>query len=384
MKLKRNKEIDKIICDFVTKSYQLNNLHFSKINFNSRYEHADLYGILKDKDLIDFVLVNISRCRIFRKRTNLAAVGYVCSEKIDDNLKNVFKEVFTDLHKADIPIANLNSKNNKFYSSIGFENTVFQKEFKFNSEYLETYTNDQGNTKVGSWDDLIIQNGAVQLYEVPMHSDDERNTLNRAYWWWNMLDKAYKNMKLAVYFGRVGLPVSYMLFKVNEEKSEVDILEMYAQKAEGLHGIMNFVKKAFPADQITITMPEVSHLEHLISLQNQVNITLKPTTMSRIIDVKSVLEAIKLKEDGSFVLNVTNDGLCPWNIGCWKVIQEDGKMTVKKTEDQPDFTADINSWTKVLIGNLPLNQAIKFGTVKQNNKNNVIIEKGKVTFLDNY
>lgn len=106
--------------------------------------------------------------------------------------------------------------------------------------------------------------------------------------------------------------------------------------------------------------------------------------MSRIIDVKSVLEAIKLKEDGSFVLNVTDDALCPWNIGCWKVIQEDGKMTVKKTEDQPDFTADINSWTKVLIGNLPLNQAIKFGNVKQNNKNNVIIEKGKVTFLDNY
>lgn len=353
--------------------------------FLSRYQHSENYGILNKEKLVNYMMINIFNSRVFRKRTKMAGIGYVSSlrqARGKGNSKKLMREVLTNLHDEGIPYANIASFSERLYRKFGFENTIYKKKYIFDRHalnFLQKPTD--GKYREGTWKDLLVQNGAAQLYEVPLHSTHERNTMNRPFWWWNRIDQSFPHRHLVVYFGRVGLPQAYMFYRLKRGTCYVD--ELYGDQSDGIRGLLNYLAKKIVALRFEITMPEESKLEDYFADQSQLKISLHPFMMTRIIDIEKVIKCMKLIRHGNAIIQVTNDKSCPWNNGSWQLTDDKDGYRVKKISAKPDFSGSINNWTKVLLGDLTLEQAIKMGEISGSKHHRLEFEKGTVTFFDN-
>lgn len=355
---------------------------FKKDNFLSRYQHSDGYGICHDNKLSSYLMLNLFRGRIFTKRIKMAGIGYPISSSQEGELASLIKEVISDNQNKDILALNISSAFEDIVKPFDFETTTEQKIYTFKKDTLTPVEGDfRGKVKEGKWTDLLVQNGAAQLYEVPLHSTDERMTMNRDFWWWNRMDKKYPQRKLAVYFGPVGLPEAYMFYWLSH--NDFYVQEMYGNRGEGIQGLLHYMAKKGDSKTVYhLVMPEESHLEYLLSQENSVKIRVKPLLLTRILNFPKVLACMKPIEQGKFRLNVQNDKLCPKNNGTWEVIAGEKKLQVKKTDEKPDFVGSIASWTQVLLGGLPLDDGIRFGNIRKEGNKKLHFEKGRISFFD--
>lgn len=386
MKIAKNdKNLDKI-SSLVKYAFKKTKEPAKDPNFLSRYRHSIDYGILSDKQLASYLMVNIFNSRVFTKRTKMAGIGYVSSAKEargKGNITKLMREALQDLHKKGIPYANLAPFSERFYRQYGFENTIYQKIYSFdNTAFDHLITPKDGKFKVGSWKDLIVQNGAAQLYEVPLHTTNERNTLNRPFWWWNRLEKYYPGRQLVVYYGRVGLPQAYMFFRIIDGICQVD--ELYADAGIGIRGLLAYLKDKVNCNKYRINMPAESNLENYFPEQQLLNIQIKTYMMSRIIDFEKVVACMKLIHHINAVIKVTDDKLCPWNVGTWQLTFDKDGYRVKKIDAKAEYAGSINAWTKVLLGELTLNQAIDAGEITGLKNPKLDFAKGTVTFYDHF
>ncbi|MBD5431244.1 MAG: GNAT family N-acetyltransferase [Lactobacillus sp.] len=356
----------------------------ANVDFENRYKNSEDYGIISDGKLSSYIMLNIFNYQLFRKRVNVAGIGYIANNNEstgEEKTTKLLKEIIEDLHVKDIAFANIATHYEEFFKQFGFENTIYQKNYQFDSSNINDLADPMGGKiLVGDWHDLEIQNGAVQLYEVPMHTSNERNTMNRSYWWWNKLADQYPTFKLAVYIGRIGLPLAYMFYE--EKSDQIVIPELFSNDAEGIEGLFDWLKQK--NKKITLTMPIASHIEQLCKEEEKIDVYIKPIMMSRIINLDEVLACIKLENNSPIVIEITSDNLCPWNIGKWKVQQSSDKVIVEKTDEEANFSGDINSWNKVFLGNLTIKDAIKLGEIKMNRATMNDVIKGTVTFYDYY
>ncbi len=353
-------------------------------NFMSRYNHSNGYGIFDHQKLASYIMVNLFNSRVFLKRTKMAGIGYVSSAKEargKGNISKLMREVLLDLHKQKIPYANLAPFSERFYRQYGFESTIYQKIYSFKKDALKNLIKPKGgHYRVGTWKNLIVQNGAAQLYEVPLHTTDERNTMNRPYWWWNRLEEYYPGRHLVVYFGRVGLPLAYMFYRIKNNICKIS--ELYGDEGDGIRGLLSYLADQVDCQQFQITMPEESRLEDYFPEQSLLQINTRPFMMTRIIDFDKIISFVKVLHHVNAIIEVTNDELCPWNNDTWQITNDKDGCRVRKVSAKPDFVGSIGAWTKVLMGNLTLPQALKTGEIKGNKNNKLDFEKGTVTFYD--
>jgi predicted acetyltransferase len=104
--------------------------------------------------------------------------------------------------------------------------------------------------------------------------------------------------------------------------------------------------------------------------------------MTRIIDMKQVLEALPLVNNKKLTIEVTDDDIIAENNGIWLVNDAAEETRVRKVETDPDYTASLTNWTQVLLGHLTLKQAVQLGFVKENHPVNTDFVKGEVSFYD--
>lgn len=352
--------------------------------FMVHYQHSDSYGIKNNNILTEFLMTTTFNCRVFTKRTKMAVLSYPEKITVQNKLVN---EVFKSLHKEGIPFVNAEPKKEANSRLFDFDNTVYKKIYRFNHQAIKNIKIPAAGTiKKGSWSDLIIQNGAAQLYEVPLHTTDERNTMNRPYWWWNLQQKLNPERKLAVYFGRIGLPQAYMFYEL--DKHTINVEEFYGTNNEGVRGLLGFLSEIGNQDsKYKINMPSDSHLEDFFTEEEEIEINIVPQLLSRILDFPKILSFMKLTNNESFTVKVEDDQLCPWNNGTWKVSTVDDKLQVipfNESDEMIDFCGKIATWTKILLGEIKLKEAVRWGGIKGNKDKNVDFVKGTVSFFEEY
>jgi len=94
-----------------------------------------------------------------------------------------------------------------------------------------------------------------------------------------------------------------------------------------------------------------------------------------------VLEALLLVNNKKLTIEITNDDIIAENNGVWLIDNAD-EPRVREVETDPDYTASLTNWTKVLLGHLTLKQAVQLGFVKENHPVNTDFVKGDVSFYD--
>lgn len=386
MKLKKNQENLKQIASLVKYAFGKNNDLLHDNNFMSRYDHSNGYGFFNDDKLTSYIMVNKFKSEVFGHHVPMAGIGYVASYpeyRGQGHISKLMKEILNDLHDEGIPFTNLAPFSESFYRHYGFSNSIYQKEYRFSGGALRTFKLPRtGHVIRGKWDDLMVQNGVIQLYERQLHTDDERNTVIREAWWWNRMDTYYHNRNIAVYIDSNGRPISYLIYRIQGDVFLTD--ELYSITAKGLVSLLGFMgSHAGAIKEFRMTLPEHSLIGELFPEQNQLKISLHPYMMSRIVDFAKMIIYMKPLQEGTFNLEVISDDQCPWNIGVWQMTNKDSKVSCKQIEDGlVDFSGPITAWTQVLLGRLSMRDAVKLGLITDYRIKKLEFKKGDVSFYD--
>lgn len=386
MKLKKNQENLKQIASLIKYAFGKNNDLLHDNNFMSRYDHSNGYGFFNDDKLTSYIMVNKFKSEVFGHHVPMAGIGYVASYpeyRGQGHISKLVKEILNDLHDEGIPFTNLAPFSESFYRHYGFNNSIYQKEYRFSGGALRPFKLPRtGHVIRGKWDDLMVQNGVIQLYERQLHTDDERNTVIREAWWWNRMDTYYHNRNIAVYIDSNGRPISYLIYRIQGDVFLAD--ELYSITAKGLVALLGFMgSHAGAIKEFRMTLPEHSLIGELFPEQNQLKITLHPYMMSRIVDFAKMITYMKPLQEGTFNLEVISDDECPWNIGVWQMTNKDGKVSCKQIEDGlVDFSGPITAWTQVLLGRLSMRDAVKLGLITDYRIKKLEFKKGDVSFYD--
>lgn len=386
MKLKKNQENLKQIASLIKYAFGKNNDLLHDNNFMSRYDHSNGYGFFNDDKLTSYIMVNKFKSEVFGHHVPMAGIGYVASYpeyRGQGHISKLMKEILNDLHDEGIPFTNLAPFSESFYRHYGFSNSIYQKEYRFSGGALRTFKLPRtGHVIRGKWDDLMVQNGVIQLYERQLHTDDERNTVIREAWWWNRMDTYYHNRNIAVYIDSNGRPISYLIYRIQGDVFLAD--ELYSITAKGLVSLLGFMgSHAGAIKEFRMTLPEHSLIGELFPEQNQLKISLYPYMMSRIVDFAKMITYMKPLQEGTFNLEVISDDQCPWNIGVWQMTNKDGKVSCKQIEDGlVDFSGPITAWTQVLLGRLSMRDAVKLGLITDYRIKKLEFKKGDVSFYD--
>lgn len=386
MKLKKNQENLKQIASLIKYAFGKNNDLLHDNNFMSRYDHSNGYGFFNDDKLTSYIMVNKFKSEVFGHHVPMAGIGYVASYpeyRGQGHISKLMKEILNDLHDEGIPFTNLAPFSESFYRHYGFSNSIYQKEYRFSGGALRTFKLPRtGHVIRGKWDDLMVQNGVIQLYERQLHTDDERNTVIREAWWWNRMDTYYHNRNIAVYIDSNGRPISYLIYRIQGDVFLAD--ELYSITAKGLVSLLGFMgSHAGAIKEFRMTLPEHSLIGELFPEQNQLKISLHPYMMSRIVDFAKMITYMKPLQEGTFNLEVISDDQCPWNIGVWQMTNKNGKVSCKQIEDGlVDFSGPITAWTQVLLGRLSMRDAVKLGLITDYRIKKLEFKKGDVSFYD--
>ncbi|OUQ57073.1 GNAT family N-acetyltransferase [Lactobacillus gallinarum] len=386
MKLKKNQDNLKQIASLIEYAFLKDSDLTTDANFMSRYDHSDGYGYFDQGKLTSYMMVNQFKGEIFGHHVPIAGIGYVSSYpecRGRGHISKLMEEVIHDLHENKILVANLAPFSEDFYRHYGFSNSIYQKEYRFSGDALASFKLPRkGKVLRGKWDDLIVQNGVIQLYERQLHTDDERNTIIREAWWWNRLDSYYHHRDIAVYFDNAGRPMSYLIYRIVDNCFMAD--ELYSITPQGLSSILGFMAAHIGSvKEFCMMLPEKSLLAELFPEQNELDIQLHPYMMSRIIDFQKVLSCMRPLQEGTFNIEVNYDDQCPWNIGVWQLDNHNREVTCERKEDElVDFSGPITAWTQVLLGRLTLKAAIELGLITNYRIKKLDFVKGKVSFYD--
>ena len=384
MKLSQNKETLDQIAPLVEYAFLKNNDIREDPNFLSRYNHSMSFGEYKDGHLASYIMVNKFKSMIFAKKVKMGGVGYVASypeNRGQGDINRLMKEIMLELHDQNYAISNLAPFSETFYRRYGYENAIYEKMYQIQPAYLRFFKAVQeGKVVRGRWSDSSLKNAVIKLYQAKLNQDDQRNTVVRAEWWWDRLDTYYPGRSICVYFDKKQQPQGYMFYRIVERNFRVE--EMYYQTPQAAKALLSIIASHSSSDlKYYVKMPEESLLEEFFPEQEGITVKILPYMMTRIINIKQVLEASPLVNNKKLTIEVTNDDIIAENNGVW-LIDNANEPRVREVETDPDYTASLTNWTKVLLGHLTLKQAVQLGFVKENHPVNADFVKGDVSFYD--
>ena len=384
MKLNQDKETLDQIAPLVEYAFLKNNDIREDPNFLSRYNHSMSFGEYKDGHLASYIMVNKFKSMIFATKVKMGGVGYVASypeNRGQGDINRLMKEIMLELHDQNYAISNLAPFSETFYRRYGYENAIYEKMYQIQPAYLRFFKAVQeGKVVRGRWSDSSLKNAVIKLYQAKLNQDDQRNTVVRAEWWWDRLDTYYPGRSICVYFDKKQQPQGYMFYRIVERNFRVE--EMYYQTPQAAKALLSIIASHSSSDlKYYVKMPEESLLEEFFPEQEGITVKILPYMMTRIINIKQVLEASPLVNNKKLTIEVTNDDIIAENNGVW-LIDNANEPRVREVETDPDYTASLTNWTKVLLGHLTLKQAVQLGFVKENHPVNTDFVKGDVSFYD--
>ncbi len=381
MKLNKDKETLDQIAPLVEYAFLKNNDIREDVNFLSRYNHSMGFGEYKDDHLASYIMVNEFKSRIFAKKVKMGGVGYVASypeNRGQGYINRLMKEIILELHGQNYAISNLAPFSETFYRRYGYENAIYEKMYQIDPAYLRFFKPvKEGKVIRGKWSDSTLKDAVIKLYQAKINQDDQRNTVDRADWWWDRLDTYYPGRSICVYFDQNKQAQGYMFYRIVERNFQVE--EMYYQTPQAAQALLSIIASHSSSDlKYYVKMPEESLLGEFFPEQEGLTINTLPYMMTRIINVKQVLEAVPVVNKNQLAIEITDDDIIDENNGVWMIDQN----KVKKVKTSPDYTTSLTNWTKVLLGHLTLKQAVQLGFIKENRRVDNDFVKGEVSFYD--
>ncbi len=160
-----------------------------------------------------------------------------------------------------------------------------------------------------------------------------------------------------IYYDDNGQPQGYFHFvrHIEGKVRSIDIPEFCFATNEAAVALLGFIGK-YQSDYSFATIRMPGHLDlsaFLPEYANCVERSARYTGMFRVVDAETVLSLSKYKGEGKFTISLT-DETAPWNTGTYTVSFNSAGTSVQRTQEQPDITADIQSFGLLISGEYDL------------------------------
>ena len=151
-------------------------------------------------------------------------------------------------------------------------------------------------------------------------------------------------------------PDAYIMFKADDRKLDntqvLSIDELAWTNKDGLLAMFGFIGGLRPqADKVHWDVPEGVDLFSMFPEATDVILNVRPSVMTRIVDLPKVLARLRAPSQGSgkVVIDVVDKSL-PCNTGKYALSWENGVLSVEKTEQSPDMSTTIEAMVQMVLG----------------------------------
>ncbi|MFQ5980472.1 MAG: enhanced intracellular survival protein Eis, partial [Candidatus Heimdallarchaeota archaeon] len=152
-------------------------------------------------------------------------------------------------------------------------------------------------------------------------------------------------------------PCGYLLLRFQEkgaddfEKSEQTIYlpEIFWTDRETRQALFNFLKAHNDHRKyVLFSSADPDMLSYVRNPRIKQNAVFAGS-MARLVDAKSVLEALHYSKDARIILKI-HDKQCEWNNKAFIFTVEGGQATLEETSQDPDITVGIGALTQIVVG----------------------------------
>ncbi|MHA2236859.1 MAG: GNAT family N-acetyltransferase [Candidatus Hodarchaeales archaeon] len=136
---------------------------------------------------------------------------------------------------------------------------------------------------------------------------------------------------------------------VEHSAQTIYLQEIFWYDRKTKQALFNFLKRHMDHRKyVVFSVSDPNILESLIEPRIKAN-EVFPGSMIRVVNVKSVIEALDYPNDKEFVLKV-NDNVCEWNNKSFNFRVVGGKAKLEETSQSADVTIDIGSLSQMIVG----------------------------------
>ncbi len=329
------------------------------------------YGAFENEELVAGSAILPFDIRLRGKIFKMWGIGGVATKPEHRNnraMRKIFLKKFQDMKNADVSVSVLYPFKFSYYEQLGYyladESVLYQ--FKIS--------------------DIIKVNTSYNMREVEQITDEIKEVYEKATENFDYIAKRVElhwkrnsqfNYKFICYNNNK--PVGYILLhfpnkdsrlQLENRNESIFVQEMFYLDSIAKQTIFNFFwshKDQFK--YIAGTFPKQENIIDILKSPRVILRTIVSNSQLRIINVKTVLEALDypIKD---FMLKIRiHDEQCPWNDGDFNFSSENRRIKVvfgEKTNEKPNIESDIGHFSQVLAGFKSINDLLEFNYIKIN------------------
>ncbi len=273
--------------------------------------------------------------------------------------------------QRDVPLAILWASMGAIYQRFGYGLATTQVTYEVPLRFVEFQFGEQsgGNTRRLSRAEAMPHLESVyEAYSTPANGMLQR----RKFLWDFMLKRSEgQNVWIAVYFDDGGKPRGYCLYKTlfdvklfPESPQIMDVFDFVWLDMDAYRGLWRFLASHDLVDRIRFDyVAEDDPAPSLFLEPRRLRRRTTDGVWMRIVDAAGALGGRGYDLPGEVVIQVTEDVLCPWNNGCYRVIANEDGAEVEKLagSTHPDLTIRPDGLASLVSGHSRASDLARMG-----------------------
>ncbi len=312
------------------------------------------------------------------KMGGIGGVSSLPEHRYGGAIKSIFGSLLRTAREEGEVFSSLYPFSHEFYRKVGYENALPVKKYEFPTTLLAGYkhTGWVRRMEVGESVEPMkrVYDGYARQYNLMVLREDRRFRIGNP----------FKAQHFTMLLGDEGGELAYLKYR-REYKDGRNVLcvdDMAYLGQAGLRAILGYLAR-MTADFAWVRMPlsDDAPLHAMIPRPYELNCQTDYSVMVRVTYVQAALERMLKPEDVEFTIQVTDDFL-PENSGVYRV-SRDG---VNRTETAADLQVSVQALAPMLLGTLPLEQALYRRDVCLNGNRDALVKAfpAKPTYLTDH
>jgi predicted acetyltransferase len=290
----------------------------------------------------------------------IASIATRLEDRGKGYIRMILAHMLEEMRDRNIPISCLYPTVPPFYRQFGWEFVSEKRIFKSPIQsglFQKALHRTKGTVRRALPSDLPLIN---RIYET--YAADRPGYLRRSEQHWQ--ERVFRNPftdkeRLTFLWSDDDREAQAYLVLNPSENFKVLIKELISLTPDGMINLLSMLQK----DNILKEWEWETDVESPLPLllNTRMESSVSATFMARIVKIE---EAWKYHASDATPVTLrlaVQDSFCPWNEGVWELRIEGDSTTVEQTDDAPQASADINTWTQLYYNSLSLDQALFLG-----------------------
>jgi len=301
-------------------------------------------------------------CRFEGHTCRFVGVGGVVTDPADRRrgaIRQIFETDLPRMHDEGFALSALYPFSHEFYRKFGYELAIIRRNTKFSPGSLRRDLHRAAAIRRILPDEP--DGGMQQVYEAYM-ADKNLGVLRSEEQWKSLRSGTpWENQKHAyVLYGENGEPMAYWIGAMTKgnEGALLSIEDLAYANREGMEAIFAMLQTMNEVGTVKLAVPQDMPLRHLMADPYDMEEDCSCGAMVRIVNAEQVLGMLPAPAlTGSCTVEVS-DGQIPANNGRYLIAGDGERLTVTRTEGEPDLRCTINGLSALVVNGMDFQECL--------------------------